>query len=269
MATDNIREAELQSIEDGLQRLQAEADQLEATIAEKLAARKAHKEELANKLQARLASLGGPLQVLTFSLRSVDSYAEELEVSLLWRSNHDLCRDVDYTLSIRNGNTRERLCADTIPQANTPEEFSIQRAYIEDVLLINKLVASNAARASVLELVEGVSYLQRDDGLYEDRQKLEANRRAVRDLEKQKEIWELNLRVGAFVLFEEPITGRRGRIYKDSKIIYITKLTEKTMWYKILCETEPPELSHWEFNKRIKMEQLKPVPAGTKLPEVK
>lgn len=44
MATDNIREAQLQSIEDGLQRLKAEADQLEAIIAEKLAARKAHRE---------------------------------------------------------------------------------------------------------------------------------------------------------------------------------------------------------------------------------
>lgn len=174
-------------------------------------------------------------------------------------------------MSVRNGTTRETLHADTIPQANTPEGFSIQRAYIEDVLLINKLVASGAARASILELVEAGSYLQQGDDLYEERQKLEANRRAVCDLEKQKEIWELNLRVGAFVLFEEPVAGRGGRVYKDTKIIYITKLTEKTMWYRTVLEDANGITSvlGWEFSKRIRMEQLKPVPADIKLPEVK
>ena len=81
---------------------------------------------------------------------------------------------------------------------------------------------------------------------------------------------ELDLRVGAFFYFDEQVEGRRGRKYTDTKIIYITRLTDKTMWYREVRKDMngiTPVLGY-EYSKRINKALLR---AGVteNLPEVK
>ena len=80
---------------------------------------------------------------------------------------------------------------------------------------------------------------------------------------------ELDLRANAFFYFDEQVEGRRGRKYTDTKVIYITRLTDKTMWYREVRKDSlgRPGLGY-EYSKRINKALLR---AGVteNLPEVK
>lgn len=268
MATDNVRDSQLQNIEQEIQRLNTEIAVIQEDADKKYIARQALKKAFRD---AMISGLKGLYEERSLKLKRIDvgAYEDNLSVRLNWSDDNNRC-DVEYRLESgpQKGSIKEYLRPSSIPTVESDGcSLDEQLQYLDDVRAINRLVASNAPRVKALSIAEELK-LGEDDHVWELRRAIDEKRSAIQDLEKQKAIWELNLRVGGFFIYDEQLEGRGGRKYTDTKIIYITRLTDKTMWYKE-CMDGSMELSRWEFSKRIRMDLLKSVPEDMKLPEVK